>query len=107
MSNIIPIRGVVYRADLGFGLKPWLVVSNNTRNQKLDSCLVARLTTTQKPEMVTTVPLSPADAPLVGFVCCDDIMWAGQEELKEKLGALSGRTMMKVADGLKAAFALL
>lgn len=107
MSNIIPVRGLVYRADLGAGLKPWLVVSNNTRNQKLDSCLVARITTTKKPDVATIVPLGPADAPLVGCVCCDDIMWAGREELKEQLGALSGRTMMKVGDGLRAAFALL
>ena len=28
-----PLRGQVYRADLNFGAKPWLVVSNNDRNR--------------------------------------------------------------------------
>jgi mRNA-degrading endonuclease toxin of MazEF toxin-antitoxin module len=30
-----PLRGQVYWADLGFGAKPWLVVSNNDRNRAL------------------------------------------------------------------------
>ena len=28
-----PARGQVYRCDVGFGLKPWLIVSNNARNR--------------------------------------------------------------------------
>lgn len=107
MSNIIPVRGLVYDADLGFGLKPWLVVSNNVRNQKLDTCLLVRITTTEKPDLPSIVKLSPADAPLVGYVCCDDIVVAEHDELKAQKGALSTRTMMRVSDGLRAALALL
>lgn len=106
MPDIIPVRGLVYRADLGYGLKPFLVVSNNARNQKLQDCLVVRLTTTQKPELASIIKLGPADAPLVGFVCCDDISPLYREEIKEQVGALSTGTMMRVAAGLRAALAL-
>jgi mRNA interferase MazF len=39
-----PLRGQVYRADLGFGAKPWLVVSNNDRNRALSDLLAVRIT---------------------------------------------------------------
>ncbi|WP_081982488.1 type II toxin-antitoxin system PemK/MazF family toxin [Streptacidiphilus albus] len=107
MPEITPVRGVVYRADLGKGPKPFLVVSNNARNQKLDSCLAVRITTTQKPEMTSIVPLGSADSPLVGCVLCDDIVELWRDEIKGTLGALSKETMVKVATGLRAALALL
>jgi len=107
VSEIIPVRGVVYRADLGHGLKPFLAVSNNARNKFLTSCLAVRITTTQKQEMASIVPLSTADAPLVGFVLCDDIAELYRDEIKDQVGALSTGTMLKVATGLKAALALL
>ncbi|MFG3229677.1 type II toxin-antitoxin system PemK/MazF family toxin [Kitasatospora sp. NPDC048194] len=106
MTEIVPVRGVVYRADAGYGLKPFLVVSNNARNQKLDDCLAVRLTTTAKPELASIVKLGPADGGLVGSVLCDDIVVLYREELRESLGALSATTMVKVAAGLRAALAL-
>ena len=30
---ITPLRGQLFRVDLGYGAKPWLVVSNNQRNR--------------------------------------------------------------------------
>ncbi|MEU9617323.1 type II toxin-antitoxin system PemK/MazF family toxin, partial [Streptomyces sp. NPDC048209] len=86
--------------------KPFLVVSNNARNQKLDDCLAVRLTTTAKPELASIVKLGPADGGLVGSVLCDDIVVLYREELRESLGALSATTMVKVAAGLRAALAL-
>ncbi|MFF2618984.1 type II toxin-antitoxin system PemK/MazF family toxin [Kitasatospora sp. NPDC058046] len=106
MTEIVPVRGVVYRADAGHGLKPFLVVSNNARNQKLDDCLAVRLTTTPKPDLPSIVKLGPADAGLVGAVLCDDIVVLYRDELRETLGALSPTTMVKVAAGLRAALAL-
>ena len=44
--SAVPQRGQVYRCDLGYGLKPWLVVSNNIRNRLLDDVIAIRLTTT-------------------------------------------------------------
>jgi mRNA interferase MazF len=106
VPEIVPVRGVVYRADAGFGLKPFLVVSNNARNQKLDDCLAVRITTSDKPELASIIKLGPADGPLVGSVLCDDVLPLFRDELRENLGALSPGTMMKVAAGLRAALAL-
>jgi mRNA interferase MazF len=107
VPEIIPVRGLVYRADLGYGLKPFLVVSNNARNQQLSSSIGVRITTTQKPELASIVKLGAADRPLVGFVCCDDINMLYREELKEQVGALSPATMVRVGAALRAALALL
>ena len=106
MPEIVPVRGVVYRGDLGYGLKPFLVVSNNTRNQKLNDCLVVRLTTTTKPDLPSIVKLEAADAPLVGYVLCDDIAPAYRDELRERIGALSLPSMVRVAAALRAALAM-
>ena len=43
-----PLRGQVYRADIGFGAKPWLVVSNNHRNRALSDLLAVRITATDR-----------------------------------------------------------
>lgn len=99
-----PLRGVVYRMDLGHGAKPWLVVSNNQRNQALDTVLVARVTTSVR-SMPTRIELSDGD-PLVGQVLCDDIEQVYRDELGERLGALSPTTMERVAYGLRLAFGL-
>lgn len=96
---MIPIRGRVYRADIGYGLKPFLVVSNNRRNRALDSSLAVRLTTTAKPEMPSIIRLSHNEA-FAGSVLCDDITPLYHDELREDLGALSRGAMMLVARGL-------
>lgn len=106
MVNIIPLRNRVYMADLGCGEKPWVAVSNNARNNSLDSVLVARITATRKTPRSTIVQLGKDD-PLVGFVLCDDIEQLYREDLRRDVGALSVRTMVGVGMALKAAFALL
>ncbi len=58
--SVAPQRGQVYRCDLGYGLKPWLVVSNNTRNRLLDDVIAISLTTTVR-DLPTWVKLTPAD----------------------------------------------
>jgi mRNA interferase MazF len=101
-----PLRGLVYRVDLGHGLKPWVVVSNNVRNRNLDSVLAARVTTTRKnAQLDTVVPLAPSD-PLVGFVLCDDVVPLYRDELAQPLGALGPDTMRRVNVGLRLALAL-
>lgn len=105
MAEIVPVRGMVYEADLGYGLKHFLVVSNNARNQRLDDCLAVRITTSEKPDIPSIVKLGPAD-PLVGFVLCDDITPLYRDEIRRQSGALSHRTMLSVADALKAALAI-
>lgn len=99
-----PQRGQVYRCDLGYGLKPWLIVSNNHRNRVLSEVLAIRITTTQR-ELPTWVPLGPTD-PLVGNANADCIEQLGKDELREYLGALTLATMRKVNDALTIALAL-
>lgn len=103
---MIPVRGRVYWADIGYGEKPFLCVSNNTRNQKLDSMLAVRITTSTKPELATVIPLGASD-PLVGNVLCDDVTPIWRNEIRRDGGALSLATVMQVGTGLKAALSLL
>ena len=101
-----PQRGQVYRCDLGYGLKPWLVVSNNARNRLLDDIIAIRLTTTAR-ELPTWAKLSPAD-PLTGYANADCIEQSalGKDELGEYLGALSPVSMRGVNQALAIALAL-
>lgn len=97
------MRGQVFRSDLGYGAKPWVIVSNNARNRNLDTVIAARLTTTGKNSHVpTVVPLSTAD-PLVGFVLVDDIVQLYHDELTEVVGSLSPDTMQRISDALRIA----
>lgn len=98
-----PLRGQLFRVDLGHGPKPWLAVSNNARNRNLETVLAARVTTTSKHAAVpTVVPLSSAD-PLLGFVVVDDLIQLYRDELTLSLGALSAATMSAVSAALRIA----
>ena len=93
----------MFRADLGFGAKSWLVVSNNQRNRNLDTVIAARITTTRKnAHLPTLIELSQSD-PLVGFVLCDDLVQVYRDEFDELLGTLSVQTMQQVSHGLRVA----
>jgi mRNA interferase MazF len=99
----MPMRGQVFRVDLGHGAKPWVIVSNNQRNRNLQTVIAARITTTRKnAELPTIVELSNED-PLVGFVLCDDLIPLYRDELSHLDGALSVRTMMRVSNALRIA----
>ena len=102
--SVTPQRGQVYRCDLGYGLKPWLVVSNNSRNRLLSDVIAIRLTTTAR-ELPTWAKLSPAD-PLTGYANADCIEQLGKVELGEYLGALSRESMRNVNQALMVALAL-
>jgi mRNA interferase MazF len=99
-----PQRGQVYRCDLGYGLKPWLVVSNNSRNRLLSDVIAIRLTTTAR-DLPTWVKLAAAD-PLAGYANADCIEQLGKDELGEYLGAFSRATMRAVNEALAIALAL-
>lgn len=106
MAAVIPVRGRLYRADIGFGRKPWLVVSNNRRNTALSDFLAVRVTTTSKhANLPTWIPLTAAD-PLIGWIICDDLQQLVRDEITDHLGALSPTTMARVNVGLQVALAL-
>lgn len=98
-----PLRGQLFRVDLGHGQKPWLVVSNNQRNRNLESVVAARVTTTSRnAHLPTIVPLSSGD-PLVGHVLGDDLVQLYRDELNTPLGALTPATMRAVSAALRIA----
>ena len=99
-----PVRGQVYRTDLGHGPKPWLVVSNNARNRVTADILAVRLTTIKR-ELPTWVELAPAD-PLGGYVNTDNIETLGKDELGQYLGTLSPSSMLEVNRALAIALGL-
>ncbi len=97
------LRGQVFRVDLGHGAKPWLIVSNNSRNRNLETVVAVRVTTTGKHANVpTVVPLSSAD-PLVGYVVVDDLIQLYRGELTVALGAVSAPTMRAVSAAIRIA----
>jgi len=101
--SLTPLRGQVFRVELGHGAKPWLVVSNNARNRNLETVLAARIPTTSKHATApTVVALSSAD-PLVGYVVVDDLVQLYRDELTVAVGALSATTMRAVNDALRIA----
>lgn len=103
MSPPAPMRGQVFRVDLGHGPKPWLVVSNNARNRNLQTVLAARITTTDRHAQVpTVVALAPSD-PLVGHVVVDDLVQLYRDELGAPVGAVTPRTMEQVSTALRIA----
>lgn len=98
-------RGEIYYCDLGYGPKPWLVVSNNSRNRNLGSALVVRITTTSKPERATIVPLGPQD-PVVGSILCDDLETLFDSDPVRLTGALTQGTLRGVDAALKTALGI-
>lgn len=105
---MIITRGRVYWAQIGDqGEKPYLCVSNNTRNGRLDDFLAVRITTSRKPQLTSIVLLTSADHPLVGSVLCDDVLSIFRDEVRRDGGAVSLNTMLAVQIGLKAALGLL
>ncbi|KRQ23337.1 MULTISPECIES: type II toxin-antitoxin system PemK/MazF family toxin [unclassified Mycobacteroides] len=95
------LRSQAYRVDLGHGAKPWVILSNNSRNRNLDTVLAARITTTSKNAHLPTVVTLTAADPLVGFVLVDDIVQLYHDELTELLGALSPSTMNAISKALR------
>ena len=99
------IRGNVYFIDLGYGEKPFVVVSNNQRNRSLGSALAVRITTTPKPSLASIVELGLTE-PVIGKVLCDDIETIYDDEPHRHAGALSPAALAGVGLSLKIALAL-
>ncbi|WP_026452859.1 type II toxin-antitoxin system PemK/MazF family toxin [Saccharomonospora iraqiensis] len=99
-----PARGQVYRADIGYGAKPWVVVSNNHRNTHTRDVLAVRATTTQR-DLPTWVKLTRED-PLTGFVNTDNIETLGRDELGDYLGCLCPQSVLALNRALAIALGL-
>ncbi len=102
------LRGRVYRARLGHieEDKYFLVVSNNRRNRAFEQVLAVRLSTTKpRDSRPAMVELDAGDA-LAGWASCDDIETIYADEVRADLGAVTARTMRRVAAGLRAALGM-
>ncbi|MDK8796706.1 type II toxin-antitoxin system PemK/MazF family toxin [Corynebacterium sp. MSK044] len=99
------LRGQIYWLDLGYGEKPWIVVSNNSRNRALGSALVARVTTSHKPPLPSIVELDSQD-PVVGSVICDDIETIYFDDEPRFGGAVSLETLKRINAALRVALGL-
>ena len=104
--SVTPVRGQVYWADLGFGPKPWLIVSNNLRNRKLRDVLGGPTPTTYKPASRPSWGRPEPRDPLVGHVNTDDLQQLGREELGELAGCLRPATLLRVNEALGIVLAL-
>ena len=107
--NPAPLRGQVYRVDIGgdYGRKPYVIVSNNVRNRKLNSVLGVRVTTTDKSGIPTAVRLTQSD-PLVGFAVADNITELYDDEIAnaDLMGALCPSTITSLNYALAQALGL-
>jgi len=101
-----PLRGQVYFLDAPrVGPHFRLVVSANPRNAHADDVLATVITSTPpRSPRPSYVPLRTGVDPFEGWVKCDHIGPIDIDQLGSFKGALSGRTMRLVDDGL--AFAL-
>jgi mRNA interferase MazF len=98
----------VYRVAVSsIGLKPYVIVSNNRRNRLLDSVLAVRVTTTDKSNIPTAVPLGSSD-PVVGYALADDIVEIFDDELESGsyLGSLSPHTILSLNAALMQALGI-
>lgn len=88
-----------------YGLKPYVIVSNQQRNRTLGTVLCVRVTTSpNRPDLDSVVPLEDRSGSVVGRVLCDGIFEVHQDKLKErKSNAFTPRQMKRICDGLAAA----
>jgi mRNA interferase MazF len=101
------LRGQIYAAQLPGMVeeKYYVVVSNNARNRSLGTALVARITSSAKPDLASIVSV-PGGEPVGGLVLCDDIEDMWPDDVAGILGAFSPSTMRLVNAGLAAALGL-
>ena len=105
-GDLTPRRGRVYMGDIGTGDRPWLVVSNDGRNRRLDDFVAVRITSRDKQIVVPTIiPLDDRD-PLEGWVHRDDVVQMFRPEIRREVGPLTLPTMRFVNDGLRIALGL-
>jgi len=101
------LRGRVVWAviDETVGRKPYVVVSNNARNQAMETFLAARITTSKKPSIPSVVTLDTGE-PVRGNVLCDEVMMMWADEVVDDAGGLTPHAMSRIESGLRVALGL-
>jgi mRNA interferase MazF len=102
------IRGQVWWFDVGGtrGRRPFVIVSNNERNRRLNNVLGVMVTTTDKSGIPTAVPMTHED-PVEGFALADNIEELWKDEVKGSCaGSLVAQTLMRLNVALKIALGI-
>ena len=107
MTDIRFFRGEVWAAVLPGMTEDnyYLVVSSNSRNRALRTCLVVRITSTDKPDIPSIVRIPNGEC-VTGRVLCDDVEDMWPEDARTKLGAFTPSTMQMVNAAIAVALGL-
>lgn len=107
MTNAL--RGQVYWVDVGGskGTHPYVVVSHNDRNRKLDSVLAVMVTSDENKRVIPTAVPMTHDDPVSGFAMADILEELYEDEVSGTPGGvLSPRTLLALNAALKIALAI-
>ena len=90
--------------DTEFGPKPYLIVSNQSRNRALGTVLGVRVTTSpNRPDIPSVVPIE-SKGNVVGSILCDEISLLSKEQLRSRMAnSFPPREMQRVCVGLRSA----
>lgn len=106
----IVYRGEIYYADLSpavgseqGGIRPVLIIQNNTGNRHAPTTIVAPITSRMsKHQLPTHIQLSPDSCELSckGIVLLEQVMTIDKQRLGRRLGALTPELMKEVNEAL-------
>lgn len=108
-------RGQVYYADLNpvmgseqGGIRPCLIIQNDTGNAHSTTVIVAHMTTQKKNDLPTHIAVSLEDCCLDGdtTILLEQLRTIDRRRLRDFVGRLSDSTMQKVDEALRISLAL-
>ena len=109
-------RGDIYYADLSpvvgseqGGMRPVLIVQNDTRNRHSPTVIAAAITSQMgKAKLPTHIELTGRSVGLTkdSVILLEQIRTIDKSRLKEKMGRLDGDTMTKVDNAIAVSFGL-
>lgn len=109
------VRGAIYFADLKdfgnsvqHGLRPVVVVSNDSANRYSTIISVVSMTTKMtKHNLPTHVHLSASESGMKDSIClCEQPLSISKNDLQQYVTTLSSSTMQRISNGLKIQLAL-
>lgn len=106
-------RGDIYYADLSpvigseqDGIRPVLIVQNDLGNKFSPTVIAVAITTQSKTKLPTHIPINKevSNLPKNSIILVEQIRTLDKSRLKNKIGSLDEKTMLKVKEALKVSF---
>lgn len=106
-------RGDIYYADLSpvigseqDGIRPVLIVQNDLGNKFSPTVIAVAITTQSKTKLHTHIPINKevSNLPKNSIILVEQIRTLDKSRLKNKIGNLDEKTMLKVKEALKISF---